>query len=73
MSTSPKVFLCVSPLKSTTDLGAGPVVVQTGEAGEVLFRDGRSRLCSDQTVSVGRVPHNQHLGTEKTHAYFTPK
>ena len=48
-------------------------MVQTGEAGEVFFRDRRSRLCSDQTVGVGRVPHDQYLGINKknTHAYHS--
>lgn len=42
-------------------LRASPVVVQTGEAGEVLFGNGGSRLGSNETVGVGRVPHDQHL------------
>lgn len=47
-------------------LRASSVVVQTGEAGEVLFGDGGSRLGCNQTVGVGRVSHNQHL---KTHTH----
>lgn len=47
-------------------LRASSVVVQTGEAGEVLFGDGGSRLGCNQTVGVGRISHNQHL---KTHTH----
>lgn len=47
------------------NLRASPVVVQTGEAGEVLFGDGGSRLGCNQTVGVGRVSYNQNL---KIHA-----
>lgn len=46
-------------------LRASPVVVQTGEAGKVLFGDRGSRLGCNQTVGVGRVSHNQHLNTHK--------
>lgn len=42
-------------------LRASPVVVQTCEAGEVLFRDGGSTLGCNQTVGVGRISYNQHL------------
>lgn len=45
-------------------LRASPVVVQTGEAGKVLFGDRGSRLGCNQTVGVGRVSHNQHLNTQ---------
>lgn len=51
-----------------TYLGTGSVVVQTGQAGEVLLGDGRSRLGGDQTVGVRRVPHHQNLtGPEQAH------
>lgn len=42
-------------------LGAGSVVVQSGQAGEVLFRDGWSRLGGDQTVGVCGVSNHQNL------------
>lgn len=46
-------------------LRASPVVVQTCEAGEVLFRDGGSTLGCNQTVGVGRISYNQHLKKNK--------
>lgn len=42
-------------------LGAGSVVVQSGQAGEVLFGDGRSRLGGDQAVGVRWVSNHQNL------------
>lgn len=42
-------------------LGAGSVVVQSGQAGEVLFRDGWSRLGGDQTVGICGVSNHQNL------------
>lgn len=48
-----------------SDLRAGPVVVQTGQAGEVLLRNGGSRFGGDQTVGVGWVTDNKHLWKEK--------
>lgn len=42
-------------------LGAGSVVVQSGQTGEVLFGDGWSRLGGDQTVGVRRVSNHQDL------------
>lgn len=42
-------------------LGAGSVVVQSGQAGEVLFRDGWSRLGGDQTVGVCGVSNHHNL------------
>lgn len=50
-------------VKKTTHLRASPVVIQTGETGEVCFRDGRSRLGCNQTVGVGRVSNHKHLKT----------
>ncbi len=41
-----------------SDLRAGPVMVQTGQAGEVLLRNGGSRFGGDQTVGVGWVSDN---------------
>ncbi len=41
-----------------SDLRAGPVMVQTGQAGEVLLRNGGSRFGGDQTVGVGWVSNN---------------
>lgn len=38
-------------------------MVQAGQAGEVLFGDGWSRLGGDQTVGVGRVSDHQNLDT----------
>lgn len=48
-------------LANKSHLRASSVVVQTGEAGEVLFRDRRSRFGGNQAVGVGRVPHDQDL------------
>lgn len=42
-------------------LGRGSVVVQSGQAGEVLFGDGWSGLGGDQTVGVRRVSNHQNL------------
>lgn len=41
-----------------SDLGSGPVMVQTGQAGEVLLGNGGSRFGCDQTVGVGWVSNN---------------
>ena len=56
------IFACDSTgVVARTHLGASSVVVQTGEAGEVLLGDGGSRLCCNQTVGVGWVSYNQNL------------
>lgn len=39
-------------------------MVQPGQAGEVLLRDGWSRLGGNQAVGVGRVSHHQHLRSD---------
>ena len=49
-------------------LGSGPVVVQAGEAGEVLLGKGGSRLGGNQAVGVGWVPHHQDLRESKGRA-----
>lgn len=56
--------------ETQTNLRASPVVVQTGEAREVLFGDGGSGLGRNQTVGVGRVSHNQNL---KRHEHIKKK
>lgn len=51
-------------------LRASPVVVQTGEAGEVLLGDGGSRLGCYQTVGVGGVSYNKHLQRTSTRTHW---
>lgn len=51
----------LSPRRPVAYLGAGSVVVQSGQAGEVLFGDGWSRLGGDQTVGVRWVSNHQDL------------
>lgn len=42
-------------------LGHGPVLVQTGQGGEVLLRDGGGEVTTDHGIGVGRVAHHHHL------------
>lgn len=42
-------------------LGLGTILIETGEAGEVLFWDGWSTTTGYQAIGIGWVPNNKHL------------
>ncbi len=50
-----------------TDLCLGPVVVQPGEAGEVLCGDGGGLGVAGEGIRIGWVTHHQHLGVREAY------